>query len=220
MGPRTEENNPQTIYAKFKRDALEMARKREKMAVPKIVLKQRNLEQALDRVNNDENTPEEEKIRAAGEITEKLTNLERERHLKARNTTSTRNRIEGETICTHWTQSNKKAKPRDMIYALRKPAAADVDPDTPAQYEKNSQKMAELVRDYHEKLQVDENPPNEELRADKMKTTELPEIDLFLDKNFPRKTFGCSAAARRSNSSDSIKNLVGNRLSRGTSWRL
>jgi hypothetical protein len=103
MGPRTDEHNAQTIYFKFKRDVLEMARNREKIAVPKATLRQRNLEQTLDRINNDESLPAEEKTKASGEITEKLAKLERARHLSNRNVTATRNRLEGETICTHWT---------------------------------------------------------------------------------------------------------------------
>ncbi|KAJ6544098.1 hypothetical protein B0H19DRAFT_1076262 [Mycena capillaripes] len=171
MGLRTEENNPQVIYARFKRDVLEMARYREKIAVPKSVLKQRNLENTLDRIANDEKVLEEEKVRATAEITQKITNLERERQQKARKETEVRNRMEGETICRHWCQSNKKKQPRDMIYALRKPA--DIAPNGQAQYEKNSQKMAELARDYHEKLQEDENGPEQNDREAKVKQNNM-----------------------------------------------
>ncbi|KAJ7133771.1 Endonuclease/exonuclease/phosphatase, partial [Mycena crocata] len=167
MGERTEEYNPQTIYTKFKREVLEMARHREKIAVPKIILKQRNLESTLERINNDENTPEDEKIQAAAEINVKLANLEKERHTKARVATATRNRIEGETMCKYWPQSNKEAKPRDTIYALRKPGGVGENPDQDV-YEKDSQKMAELARNYHEELQVDHNPPEKELRDEKI----------------------------------------------------
>lgn len=170
MGMRTEEHNPQTVYSKFKRDILEFARNRERVAVPKSILKQRNLEAALERIINDANIPEDEKTRASGEITEKIAKVERERHQGARSIAATRNRIEGETICASWTKANKAAKPRDMIYALRKPMEPETDPNGPAQYEKNSQKMAELARDYHENLQIDENLPAEELREEKIRT--------------------------------------------------
>jgi hypothetical protein len=81
-----------------------MARNCEKTVVPKIKLKIRNLGATLDRINNDEGASEEEKVKASAEITEKITNIERERHLKARRTVATRNRIKGETICMHWCQ--------------------------------------------------------------------------------------------------------------------
>jgi hypothetical protein len=170
MGVYTEEHNAQTIYWRFKIDSLEMARHREKVAVPKIKLKIRNLETTLDRTDNDERVSEEQKVKASAEITEKISNLERERHLKARRTVAMRNRIEGETICTHWCQSNKKAKPRDMIYALRKPPVPDMAPNALPEYEKNSQKMAEMARDYQKTLQVDENPSDVEVREAKIRT--------------------------------------------------
>jgi hypothetical protein len=171
LGVRTEENNSQTVYAKFKRKILEMARHREKIAVPKMELKKRNLENALERVNNDGSLQDDEKIKASAEITTKIANLEKSRHLKVRTAVATRNRIEGETVCAHWCRSNKEAKPRDMIYALRKPAEHGADPNAPAQYEKNSQRMAEMARDYHEALQsqVDGDQPTEEDREQKIK---------------------------------------------------
>ncbi|KAF8178318.1 Endonuclease/exonuclease/phosphatase, partial [Mycena galopus ATCC 62051] len=176
MGPRTEEHNVQTIYASFKRESLEMARHREKSAVPKIELKLRELEVTLGKAENDTGMPEDDRAKAVTEISAKIANLERERHLKIRSTVATKNRLEGETICAHWCQSNKVAKPRDMIYALRKPAEPGADANTPAQYEKNSQKMAEMARDYHEKLQNDDDPPQEEIREEKIKTV-LENID-------------------------------------------
>ncbi|KAJ7273885.1 hypothetical protein C8J57DRAFT_1594537 [Mycena rebaudengoi] len=138
-------------------------------------LKKRNLENALERVNNDESMQEDEKLKASAEITTKIENLEKSRHLKVRTAVATRNRIEGETVCAHWCRTNKVAKPRDMIYALRKPAAPDARPDAPAQYEKNSQKMAEMARDYHEalQLQMDGEQPPEEGREQKIR--QVPE---------------------------------------------
>jgi hypothetical protein len=47
----------------------------------------------------------------------------------------------------------QKAKPRDMIYALRKPPVPDVAPNALPEYGKNSQKKAEMARDYYENLQ-------------------------------------------------------------------
>lgn len=60
-----------------------------------------------------------------------------------------------------WIQTNKERKRRDMIYALRKPNPVS---DGTQVYEKNSRKMAELARNCHDKLQVDEIDPNPEVR--------------------------------------------------------
>ena len=72
-----------------------------------------------------------------------------------------KNRIEGETMTRSWTQSNKVEKPRDTIYALRK---HQTDNNRQDPYEKNSQKMAELARNYHENLQKDGIDPDRTLR--------------------------------------------------------
>jgi hypothetical protein len=56
-----------------------------------------------------------------------------------------------------------------VLYVLRKPADPGADPNTPAQYEKNSEKMAELACNYREALQIDEDPPAEDLREEKIK---------------------------------------------------
>ena len=49
----------------------------------------------------------------------------------------------------------KEIKPRDTIFALRKPAghAPDTANHNPETHEKNSQCMAELARTYHDSLQ-------------------------------------------------------------------
>ena len=56
--------------------------------------------------------------------------------------------IESESMSKSWTQSAKTTRPRELIYALRKPGVETENP-----YEKNLMKMAELARDYHENLQ-------------------------------------------------------------------
>ncbi len=42
-----------------------MARHREKIAIPKMELKKRNLENALDQVNNDGSMQEDERVKAS-----------------------------------------------------------------------------------------------------------------------------------------------------------
>ncbi len=52
-----------------------------------------------------------------------------------------------------WTQSNKMEKSRDIIYALRKHQTNNNNGQD--SHEKNSKRMAELARDYHENFQRD-----------------------------------------------------------------
>ena len=148
-GTRTEEQNPQKIFATFKRRVMETARQRDRAVVPKILQELRKCEDELERINNDNEKPESEKVLESSKVTLKITELERKRHLKRREEVAVRNRIEGETISRYWTHINKEIKPRDVFYALRKPHVNGAEDP----YEKSSSKMAALARDYHENLQ-------------------------------------------------------------------
>ncbi len=159
---RTVDVNPQTVYAKFKRDVLDMARKRERAIVPKLIQEIRKCEHELDNINNNITASAEEKVVESEALTQKLTGLKRKQHLKIRSSIAVKNRIEGETMTRSWIQNNRVEKPRDIIYALRKPQTENVNEQDP--YEKDSQKMAELARNYHENLQNNGINPNKEIR--------------------------------------------------------
>ncbi len=94
----------------------------------------------------------EEKVIESEILTQKLTKLKRKQHLKIRSSIAIKNRIEGETMTRSWIQNNKIEKPRDIIYALRKPQTRHNNEQNP--YEKDSQEMAKLARNYHEKLEL------------------------------------------------------------------
>ena len=160
-GNRTTHNNPQTIYAKFKRDIIDMARKRERAIMPKLILEIHKCECELDRVNNDLTITQDERVTESKTLTKRLTDLKRKQHLKRRCAIATKNRVEGETITRSWIQNNKEKKSRDVIHALRKSGPLNIDQDP---YEKNSTQMAELARKYHEALQKEEININQDQR--------------------------------------------------------
>ncbi|KAJ7616192.1 hypothetical protein DFH06DRAFT_1013136, partial [Mycena polygramma] len=173
-GMQTHDVNPQTIWANFKSEITDVAKARDKAIVPKIIQQQRKLEAALKRVTNSNSTVERDKIPEAVEITAKIHELEIKRHSKVRSNTAINSKIHNETLSREWTQTNKERKPRDIIYALRKPGVLGNDGQI---YEKDSQKMAEmLARNYHNDLQVDEIEPDPELRAEAI-TEVLENID-------------------------------------------
>ena len=149
---RTVDSNPQTIYAKFKRDVLDMAWKRERAIVPKLIQEIQMCECELKSLNNNMEVTTEEKVIESEILTQKLTKLKRKQHLKIRSSIAIKNRIEGETMTRSWIQNNKIEKPRDIIYALRKPQTRHNNEQNP--YEKDSQEMAKLARNYHEKLEL------------------------------------------------------------------
>ncbi|THU99044.1 hypothetical protein K435DRAFT_856017 [Dendrothele bispora CBS 962.96] len=138
-----------------KGDVSEIVKKRAKTATPKLLLKIRNLQLTRDRIANDPQISDDERRFVEHELSMKITHLERERHLKIRSESATRNRLEGETISRYWTQLNREKKPRDEIYALKK-LDADIDEGQPtpgSAYEKHSQRMADLACTYHDTLQ-------------------------------------------------------------------
>lgn len=112
----------------------------------------------LDGLVNNDAIPKDDRILRSAKLSTRLTELERKRHHQNRETMYMRNRIEGKIICKSWTKANKEAKPRDMIYALRKNEtpnqqvnSGNVDEDV--SLEKDSKAMAELARNYHNELQ-------------------------------------------------------------------
>ncbi|KAF5367236.1 hypothetical protein D9615_010673 [Tricholomella constricta] len=90
-------------------------------------------------------------------------------HLDKRKKILVRNRLEGETICKYWTKTNKAAKPRDMIFALKNDTQHE-ETGQP-QYESHSQRMTELGRNYHDKLQADDHQPQNESREEAIEST-------------------------------------------------
>lgn len=150
---RDESKNAQLIYHEWKMKAITEAKQREKIIVPRLRRQMEDLQQEIKSVHNDTSLDEETKTDTSAGLKAKLRSLERQRHQNVQVKSATRNRIEGETVCRYWTQTNKEAKPRDMIYALKKPQPPNTPANAPIDYEKHSQKMANLGRDYHDTLQ-------------------------------------------------------------------
>ncbi|KAF8059612.1 Endonuclease/exonuclease/phosphatase, partial [Lyophyllum atratum] len=109
--PWREDSNAQLIYNSWKVKVLEFAKERDKLIIPLIKAKIRELEKTLAEVNNDLSQQEQLRSQKSAELTAKIRSLEKQRHLNARKHTAIRNRLEGEMICKYWTQANKAAKP-------------------------------------------------------------------------------------------------------------
>ena len=144
---RTAENNAQVLHAKFKEDVVLFVRQHARTLTPKMDKLIENKEKALHNVLNDDAIDLAEKQMLSGILDEELQSLEKLRHAKARDRTAARNRLEAETMGKAWCRSGKDQKPRDLLYSLKRPGS------NPPEYEKRSDKMAEIARDYHEKLQ-------------------------------------------------------------------
>ncbi|KAF5375493.1 hypothetical protein D9615_009178 [Tricholomella constricta] len=182
---RTHEKNPQTVFANFKAEMMQLARQRDKAIIPKIDRQLRELQDALDRVNNDTTSEDDDRRVASAEIEAKIRALNQRKHQDKRKSAAARNRLEGETICKYWTSTNKASKPRDMIMELKK--CQPLGPQQQPEYETNSKEMAELGRDYHDALQKEEDATNPDIREQKIvkalnqvktKTSEAQKQDL------------------------------------------
>ncbi len=91
----------------------------------------------------------------AAHFQNEIASLQKKTGDKVKLAASTRNRLEGKTISKYWTAISKARTPRDMIACLNVPGTD--------QSEDRSDRMAELMRNYHKELQneYEFSDPNE-----------------------------------------------------------
>lgn len=169
---RTENTNPQTLYQEFKNTIRTICRTRARKIIPAARDKIHKLQGRLDWINNNPLYPLEDAPLEVIRINEEIDALERRLFEANRDTSAVKNRLEGETISHYWTRLNKEKRPRDTIYRLMNPL------NETEGYETNSIHMAEIARNYHEKLQTKDRDPTKEPNP--------PEIDRVLN-HIPRK---------------------------------
>jgi len=183
LGSRTQNKNPQLLFKTFKDTIKETATKRAKQTIPKIIKSIILLKQEHGTIINNPTLTEDEKMATAGPIQNRIEQLEKKRFQKAKMTTITRYALEGETVSKYWSNLNKKREPRDPIYSLRR---LDTNPTNQPKYEKNSTRMAEIARKYHEDLLTQGLHPDEGEREAAIETV-LEEIDDATKLNEPAK---------------------------------
>lgn len=147
---RTPERNPQSLYAQFKEDTINVLRQAAKRKLPKLDREIESLEADLQRTLNDpEPIATEERLLQAAILEERIKKLHALRHDRIRLAVATRNRVEGETVSKYWTAINKDQKPRDVIYALFQLGSDPAHPELVTR----SDEMAELAKTHHDQLQ-------------------------------------------------------------------
>ncbi|TFK83513.1 DNase I-like protein [Polyporus arcularius HHB13444] len=107
---RSDERNPQTCYAKFKRDARDAARKRAKQCIPQLDRKIAALKKDVSTTLNKPVVGEEDRVNAAI-IQEKLVELELRRFGRKRAAVAVNDWAHGEVICRYWTRLNAAQRP-------------------------------------------------------------------------------------------------------------
>ena len=154
---RSDSTNPQTLYQKFKEVTRELCRSRARKIIPAAKHKIQKLCEKLEWINNHPlNLDSDEIALEVVRVNEEINMIERRLFEAKRDTSAVKNRLEGETISRYWTRLNKAKTPRDTIYQLKNPL------DNTEGYETNSARMAELARNYHERLQTVDRDPTEE----------------------------------------------------------
>lgn len=164
---RTNDHNPQTVYFAWKKAVIELAKIRDKTIVPKFEKEMKVLQSTLNRSLQDENLDDQSRGERVKDTMMQMYALTKKNHLEKRDRIATKNRMVGETMCKYWTRSGKAAKPRDIIYALKK-QGNNLHGGAENLYEKCSERMANMARDYHEKLQDEVQDVSEAVREEKI----------------------------------------------------
>ncbi|KAJ7308559.1 hypothetical protein DFH08DRAFT_792658 [Mycena albidolilacea] len=165
IGQWNTNNNVQTLWMKYKLTIGNKARERAKIVVPTIVEEIVELKNKIDAIEMDEELTEEEIKLSCTVLQEKLSKLAQQKHNDTRLGSQIRNRLEGEVITKYWTGINKPYAPREIIHRLVKDTRAEI-----PQYETNSKRMANMARDYHNKIQKERAEVLPEIREEKIKT--------------------------------------------------
>ncbi|KAI0764255.1 Endonuclease/exonuclease/phosphatase, partial [Trametes elegans] len=175
---RSESHNPQTILNKLKGDWLELARARERVTVPRLIQEIKDLQRERERTQNSVNESETVRADRTAKLTKRITELEIRRTLQQQANGRARHRINGERPTKYWTKLHKPCAPRDLIPAFECPN--DQSNGAGTTYETDSIKMAEIARNYHDHVQLDEEgvpPPDEREQCTR---TVLDAIDVGL----------------------------------------
>jgi exonuclease III len=152
-GSRNNTTNPQTLWKTFKKEITKKVNEDAKTSHYRCLTKIKNLKkdrkETLERQDIEENAEAQwHEAILANEIEhlEKLVSYNNRERVKAKIS------LHGERLGGTWSNMSKSKKPRDVIRQLQIPNTS------PARYETQSDKMAELARKHHENLQLDNTP--------------------------------------------------------------
>ena len=145
---RTATENPQIQYYRFKVAIQDIARRRLKAKVPRLRISIERLITQVDQLSR--RTDARSSVTVQDEISytqDRLTSLLRAHNNDLREVSMARYISNGERISKYWSKLNRDHKPRDIFYSLRIPDS------TPDAYERRSDLMSQLARNYHNNLQ-------------------------------------------------------------------
>ncbi len=153
-GRRSTELNPQRILHRFKRDAMKLARDREKEVVPKLLAEIRAREKALRVTKANRELSEELRLCEAEALTKQIRQLKLKRYKQQQQNARATHRLYGDRTTKYWSKLHRECAPRDIINAFEKEGCVGVAGEKI--YENDSVKMAEMARAHHMNVQRDE----------------------------------------------------------------
>lgn len=159
--PWKETHNKQTLFHDYKKKLMAYAIEREKKLTPKLASELRRLEKELEETSNNDTLSEGEKIQRTNTLQRKIEALEKAQYSNRRKRVAATNRLLGETISRYWSQQNKVLKPRDLIHELKIPDwYKESTPNRESTHERQSERMAHMMGEYHDRLQEEGNLHN------------------------------------------------------------
>ncbi len=152
--PRTDQTNPQTILYNFKKDAMKLARIREREIVPKLLAEIREGERALRKLKADRNIPEQTKLAEAASLTKQVRQLRQQRYKQQQMNARATHRLFGDRPTKYWSRLHRECAPRDIINAFEREGVLGTSGEK--LYESDSTKMAKMARRHHMDVQRDD----------------------------------------------------------------
>ncbi|RDX41541.1 DNase I-like protein [Lentinus brumalis] len=146
MRERSEQRNPQTLYASFKKDVRSIAMARAKERVPKIERKIEAMRKDMKEMNKKAVADGEDAEAAckAALLQSEIAELEMKRFGNKRAAVAARDWLEGETISKYWMRLNKTSNADKTVYELAKLGTGPA-----TEYASRSETMAEIAKDHY-----------------------------------------------------------------------
>lgn len=154
MAPRTESENPQTIFQNFKTALASAARKRIKEWAPKLDKKIADLKNHILSLQSSPEPIESDPAGAetAALLQERVQKLETNRFGYRRAAVHAKDWQNGEKVGRYWTRQNAPPKPDNIMYELKRSSEG-------AGYANSTKEMCEIARAFYNDLQSTDPPP-------------------------------------------------------------
>ena len=180
--------NPQTLWKDFKKEIRKIGIHHGKESHAKLTKRSDAIEKDLKELSEYPTLDDTTRASEAFLINE-LAHLEKIQARDRKDNTRAALSNHGERLGGPWSAINKERKPRDLIYRLKVPLS------TPAKYERDTRRMVELARNYHNDLQQKgmEAPPDspEQATATEKALEEIPDSQKLAKETADNMDWSC-----------------------------